>query len=55
MHLADELLDRTRHTAEQMREARARIIDKKVAYGILVQADRNRYGKLIEEIVSDGK
>jgi hypothetical protein len=53
MHLVDELPDQARHTAEQMREARAQIINKKVAYGVLVRADRNRYGKLIEEIEND--
>jgi hypothetical protein len=54
MHLADELpTQRARHTDEQVREARARIVDKKVAYGILVRADRGRYGKLIEEIEND--
>jgi hypothetical protein len=46
MHLTDELPNRARHMAEQMREARERIVEKKVAYGILVWADRNRYGKI---------
>ena len=42
MHLEDELPQRARPTAEQNREARKRIVDKKGAYGILVRADRNR-------------
>jgi hypothetical protein len=33
-------------TAELIREARERIVEKKVVYGILVWADRNRYGKI---------
>jgi hypothetical protein len=53
MHLADELPD-TRpargYTEAQNREARERILNKKVAYGLLVRADRGRYGKLIEEV-----
>jgi hypothetical protein len=54
MHLEDELsVQRARHTEEQRREARDRIVDKKVAYGILVRADRSRYGKLIEGIEND--
>jgi hypothetical protein len=54
MHLDDELpVQRARHTEEQRAEARERILEKKVAYGILVRADRNRYGKLIEEIEND--
>jgi hypothetical protein len=54
MHLIDELpAQRARHTDEQRREAREQIVDKKVVYGILVRADRNRYGKLIEEIEND--
>jgi hypothetical protein len=36
MHLTDELPDQARHTAEQVREARAQIVDNKGAYGILV-------------------
>jgi hypothetical protein len=32
----------------QLKEARERMVDKKVAYGILVRADRSKYGKLIE-------
>lgn len=42
MHLTNELQHRARHRAELMREARAWILDKKVAYIILVQADRSR-------------
>ncbi len=56
MHLSDELPAqpaRVGYTEAQLRAARARILDKKVAYGILVHADRNRYGKLIEEIEND--
>ncbi len=54
MHLNDELpVQRARHTDEQRKEARERIVEKKVAYGILVHADRGRYGKLIEEIEND--
>jgi hypothetical protein len=56
MHLTDELPARAPqngYTEEQYAEARKRITDKKVAYGILIRADRTRYGKLIEEIEND--
>lgn len=36
-----------------MKQARAKIHDKTVAYGLLVRADRGRYGKLIEEVEND--
>jgi hypothetical protein len=44
---------RVGYTKEQYKEAREKILNKKVAYGILVCADRSRYGKLIEEIEND--
>jgi predicted metal-dependent phosphoesterase TrpH len=52
MHLVNELLARPRngYTKAQFADARERILNKKLAYGILVRADRGRYGKLIEEI-----
>ncbi len=52
MHLVDELPPRlvTGYTDVQLRQAKERILDKKIAYGLLVRADRNRYGKLIEEV-----
>jgi hypothetical protein len=53
MHLKDELPDREPrggYTEEQKQEARKRIQNKTIAYGILVNADRSRYGKLLEEI-----
>jgi hypothetical protein len=52
MDLSNELPDRPArgYTEVQLREARAKILDKKVAYGILVRADRGRYGKLIEDV-----
>jgi len=56
MHLADELPDvrpRNGYTKEQQAEAREKIENKTIAYGILVRADRSRYGKLIEEIEND--
>jgi hypothetical protein len=56
MHFKDELPEREPrggYTNQQMKEARARIQDKKVAYGILVRSDRSRYGKIIEEIEID--
>ena len=56
MHLRDELPDRESRggfTAQQMADAKSRIQDKTIAYGLLVQADRGRYGKLIEEIEND--
>jgi hypothetical protein len=55
MHLSDELPARPArgYTEAQKQEARERILNKTVAYGILVRADRGRYGKLIEEIEND--
>ncbi len=53
MHLQDELPAqpvRGGYTKEQYKQAREKILNKKVAYGILIWADRGRYGKLIEEI-----
>jgi len=56
MHLKDELPEReprNGYTEEQLAAVRKRIQDKTVAYGILVRADRSRFGKLIEEIEND--
>jgi hypothetical protein len=57
MHMKEELPDQDRprggYTEQQRREARERIQNKKIAYGILVRADRTRYGKLIEEVEND--
>jgi hypothetical protein len=56
MHLKDELPEReprNGYTEEQLTAARKRIQDKTIAYGILVRADRSRFGKLIEEIEND--
>jgi hypothetical protein len=57
MHLTDELPDRNRPrngwTEAQKNEARERIENKTIAYGILVRADHSRYGKLIEEVKND--
>jgi len=53
MHLADELPQvqpAGGYTAQQYEIARETILNKKIAYGILVRADRGRYGKLIEEV-----
>jgi hypothetical protein len=52
MHLVDELPARPPigYTDIQYKEARERILDKTVAYGILVKADRGWYGKLMEEV-----
>jgi len=52
MHLNDELPARppSGYTDVQYKEARERILNKTLAYGILVRADLGRYGKLIEEI-----
>jgi hypothetical protein len=52
MHLADELppVPPARgYKAQQYEVARKTIMKKKIAYGILVRADRKRYGKLIDE------
>ena len=56
MHRKDELPEReprNGYTAEQLAGARKKIQNKTIAYGILVRADRSRYGKLIEEIEND--
>jgi len=56
MHLKDELPDREPrggYTTEQLAGAKTRIENKTIAYGILVRADRSRYGKLIEEVEND--
>jgi hypothetical protein len=57
MHLREELPERDRprngYTEQQKREARERIQNKTIAYGILAWADRARYGKLIEEVEYD--
>lgn len=55
MHLADELPARPArgYTEAQNKEAREKIPNKTVAYGILVRADRGHHGKLIEEIEND--
>ncbi len=56
MYLQDELPAREPargYTEAQKQEARERILEKKVACGILIRADRGRYGKLIEEIEND--
>lgn len=53
MHLADELppIPRTgEYTTQQYNSACENIVNKKIAYGILVRADCGRYGKLIEEV-----
>jgi hypothetical protein len=41
------------YTDQQIKDARERIHNRTVAYGLLVRADRDRYGKLIEEIKND--
>ncbi len=56
MHLTDELPATqpwNGYTEDQYEEAREKILNKKVAYGILVRANQGRYGKLIEEIEND--
>ena len=56
MHLRDELPEREPrggYTEAQISAAKTRIQDKTVAYGLLVRADRGRFGKLIEEIEND--
>jgi hypothetical protein len=52
MHLQEELgpLTQGGYTYVQYQQARERILDKKIAYILLVRADRNRFGKLIEEV-----
>jgi hypothetical protein len=52
MHLSDELPTRppSGYMDVQYKEARERILNKTLGYGILVRADHGRYGKLIEEI-----
>ncbi len=55
MHLKDELPNRSKimYGDQKIKDARDRIHNKTVAYGILVRADRDHYGKLIEEIEND--
>jgi len=56
MHLQDELPSvrpRNGYTQEQRDEAREKIQNKTIAYGILVQANQSRYSKLTEEIEND--
>jgi hypothetical protein len=55
MHLTDELPARPRggYTEQQKQEAKERIQEKTIAYGLLTRADKGRYGKLIEEIEND--
>ncbi len=57
MHLKEELPEQNRprggYTEQQKNEARERIQDKTIACGILVCADKVRYGKLIEEVEND--
>jgi hypothetical protein len=52
MHLADELPVQPvgGYTTQQYEIAQETILNKKIAYGILVRADHGRYGKLIEEV-----
>jgi uncharacterized LabA/DUF88 family protein len=52
MHLNDELPARppSGYTDVQYKEVKKRILNKTLAYGILVRAHHGRYGKLIEEI-----
>ncbi len=52
MHLNDELPARpaTGYTQDQYRWARKKILDKTTVNGILVRADRERFGKLIERL-----
>jgi hypothetical protein len=52
MHLVDELpvAPDTGYTQDQYKEAREKILDKTIAYGTLVRADRGRYSRLIEEV-----
>jgi hypothetical protein len=52
MHLVDELPLRPAegYTIAQIDQAKEKILDKKIAYGLLVRADHKRYGKLIEEV-----
>jgi len=38
------------YTDQQYLEARERILNKTIAYGILIRADRGCHGKLIEEV-----
>jgi len=52
MHLNDELPARppSGYTDVQYEKVKERILNKTLAYGILVRAHHGRYGKLIEEI-----
>jgi len=57
MHMKEELPDqdhpRGGYMEQQRWEAREHIQNKTLAYGILVWADRARYGTLIEEVGND--
>jgi len=54
IHLKEELPQRaTAYTDQEIKETKEKIHNKTVAYGLLVRADRERYGKLIEEIEND--
>jgi hypothetical protein len=54
MHLREELPPRGNdYTDDEIKQATERIPEKTVAYGLLVRADRERYGKLIKEIEND--
>jgi hypothetical protein len=44
------IVDVIKSLGGSLADARERILNKKVAYGLLVHADRGRYGKLIEEV-----
>jgi hypothetical protein len=51
MHFIDELPPNANgHSQDQINQAKEQILEKKISYGLLVRADRNRYGKLIEEV-----
>jgi hypothetical protein len=52
MHLKEELptLLNIVYTDQQIEDTKEKLLDKTAAYGILVRADRDRYGKLIEEL-----
>jgi hypothetical protein len=52
MHLVDELPIRPRnfYTETHYADARAKILNQKVAHKLLIRADKGFYGKLIKEI-----
>jgi len=50
MHLKEELPQRaTAYTDQEIKEAKEKIHNKTAAYGLQVRADREQYGKLIED------